>query len=66
VPRQTADKRQPTLQAVERNYILTVLQQTSWIINGPRGAARVLELHPTTLRNRMKKLGITRASNRMW
>jgi PAS domain S-box-containing protein len=66
VPLQTTDKRQPSLEAVERNYILTVLQQAGWVINGPRGAARLLELRPSTLRNRMKKLGITRASNHMW
>jgi PAS domain S-box-containing protein len=66
VPRKTADNRQPTLEAVERNYILTVLQQTDWVITGPRGAAVVLELNPSTLRNRMKKLGITRASRDIW
>jgi DNA-binding protein Fis len=32
------------------------------MINGPRGAAKVLGLNPNTLRNRMKKLGITRSS----
>jgi formate hydrogenlyase transcriptional activator len=52
---------QPTLEAVERDYILSVLRQTNWLITGPRGAAKVLDLNPTTLRNRMKKLGITRA-----
>src|SRR5262249_44311364 len=66
VPRATADKRQPSLEAVERNYILTVLQQTNWVITGPRGAAMLLDLHPSTLRNRMKKLGITRASHHIW
>ena len=66
VPQQTADKRQPSLEAVERNYILTVLQQTNWVITGPRGAAKLLDLHPSTLRNRMKKLGITRASHHIW
>jgi transcriptional regulator with GAF, ATPase, and Fis domain len=66
VPQQTADKRQPSLEAVERNYILTVLQQTNWVVTGPRGAAKLLDLHPSTLRNRMKKLGITRASHQMW
>jgi transcriptional regulator with GAF, ATPase, and Fis domain len=50
-----------TLETVERDYILAVLQQTNWIINGPRGAAQILGLHPNTLRNRMKKLGITRS-----
>jgi transcriptional regulator with GAF, ATPase, and Fis domain len=66
VPHQGADRVQPSLQAVERNYILTVLQQTNWVITGPRGAARLLGLHPSTLRNRMKKLGITRGSDHIW
>src|SRR5262249_2440407 len=66
VPRQTADQRQPSLEAVERNYILTVLQQTDWVITGPRGAAKLLPPPPSTLRNRMKKLGITRASHHIW
>jgi formate hydrogenlyase transcriptional activator len=50
----------PSLEAVERNYILTVLRQTNWVITGPRGAAQLLDLPPSTLRNRMKKLGLTR------
>jgi PAS domain S-box-containing protein len=62
-PLSTADQGQPCLAAVERNYILTVLQQTNWVITGPRGAAKLLDLHPSTLRNRMKKLGITRGSH---
>jgi formate hydrogenlyase transcriptional activator len=52
----------PRLDAVERDYILTVLQHTNWVITGPRGAATVLGLHPSTLRSRIKKLGITRSS----
>jgi PAS domain S-box-containing protein len=51
---------QPTLESVERDHILGVLGQTGWVVDGPRGAARVLGLHPNTLRNRMKKLGIQR------
>ena len=66
VPQSTADQRQPSLEAVERNYILTVLRQTNWVITGPRGAAQLLGLCPSTLRNRMKKLGIARASHHMW
>ncbi len=66
VPQPTADKRQPSLEAVERNYILTVLQQANWVITGSRGAAKLLGLPPSTLRNRMKKLGITRASHHSW
>src|SRR5215470_8519819 len=50
-----------TLAAVEKRHILTVLHQTGGVIEGPHGAARVLNLHPNTLRSRMKKLQITRA-----
>jgi formate hydrogenlyase transcriptional activator len=52
-----------TLDSVERDYILSILQQTNWVINGPRGAARILGLHPNTLRNRMKKLGVRKNSH---
>jgi len=38
------------------------LQETRGVIEGPRGAARILNLHPNTLRSRMKKLGIERSS----
>jgi PAS domain S-box-containing protein len=50
----------PTLEAVERDYILIVLGQTNWVIAGPHGAAKMLGLHPSTLSHRMKKLGIAR------
>jgi len=55
-----ATQSKPSLEAVERDYILDVLRQTNWLITGPRGAAKVLGLHPSTLRYRMKKLGIAR------
>jgi transcriptional regulator with GAF, ATPase, and Fis domain len=42
----------------ERDYILKVLDQTLWRINGPKGAASILDMHPETLRSRIKKLGI--------
>jgi PAS domain S-box-containing protein len=54
---------QPNLGTVERDYIVTVLDQTNWVVQGPRGAAQVLGLHPNTLRHRMKKLGIQRDSH---
>ena len=50
-----------TLEDVERAHILATLTQTGWVIEGPRGAARILNLHPNTLRSRMKKLGLERA-----
>jgi len=46
--------------AVEREHILRVLRETNWIIGGPRGAASILNIHPSTLRFRIKKLGIRR------
>jgi len=51
------------LEDVERNHILNVLGQTGWVIDGPKGAATLLGLHPNTLRSRLKKLGIERASH---
>jgi hypothetical protein len=50
----------PTLEVVQRNHILSVLEITRWRVSGPRGAAKVLGLKPTTLAARMKKLGISR------
>jgi len=44
----------------ERDYIEKVLERTLWRIDGPKGAARILEMHPETLRSRMRKLGIAR------
>ena len=48
------------LEAIEREHILKVLQKTRWKIDGNEGAAAILKLHPSTLRFRMKKLGIKR------
>jgi transcriptional regulator with GAF, ATPase, and Fis domain len=48
------------LQAVERQHVLRVLEQTGWRIRGKHAAAEVLGLKPTTLEARMKRLGIRR------
>jgi formate hydrogenlyase transcriptional activator len=50
-----------SLESSTRNHILAALKQSGWVIDGPRGAAKILGLHPNTLRSRMKKLGIIRA-----
>ena len=47
-----------TLEELEREYILTVLDSTSWRVEGQSGAAGILGLHPSTLRTRMAKLKI--------
>jgi formate hydrogenlyase transcriptional activator len=54
-----------TLQEVEREHIMAVLQQTHGVIEGANGAARTLGLHPNTLRHRMEKLGIKRSTHRI-
>lgn len=42
----------------ERHHIVRVLANCNWRVSGRKGAARILDLHPNTLRYRMKKLGI--------
>jgi predicted ATPase len=49
-----------SLEETERRHILAVLEQTGWVIEGAKGAAKILNLHPNTLRGRLKKLGIRR------
>jgi len=50
-----------SLGEVERNHLLAVLRRTQGVIDGPLGAARILVMKPSTLRFRIKKLGIARA-----
>jgi len=49
-----------TLEELERDHIVAVLESTGWRVSGPRGAAKLLGLKPTTLEARMNKLGIKR------
>jgi formate hydrogenlyase transcriptional activator len=49
-----------TLEEAEREHILKVLKETTWIVGGPSGAAARLGMNRTTLQFRMKKLNITR------
>ncbi len=51
-----------TLREVERQHIRTVLEQTEGVIEGSGGAAAILGLNPSTLRSRLKKLGIALAA----
>jgi len=50
----------PTLEELEQQHIISVLDRTGWRVSGEKGAANLLGLKPTTLEDRMKKLGITR------
>jgi len=52
-----------SLEEVERRHIISVLEHTRWVINGEKGAATILGIHPSTLRSRMDKLGIVRRDN---
>jgi len=49
-----------TLEEHERQYIRKVLEQTGWVVRGANGAASMLGVPESTLRTRMKKLGIAR------
>ena len=55
-------RRDPTLHELTRQRIIEALEETGWRVSGPRGAAQLLGLKPTTLEARMKRLGITRPS----
>ncbi len=48
------------LRTLQRDHILAALQRSDWVIEGERGAAKQLGLHPNTLRSRIKALGIRR------
>jgi formate hydrogenlyase transcriptional activator len=53
-----------TLDEVDRKHILAALQHTGGVVDGPKGAAKILNLHPNTLRHRMDKLGIKGSRHR--
>ena len=53
------------LDEIERDYIIRALEAKRWKIQGPGGTAEALGINPSTLRSRMKKLGITWQGNRL-
>jgi formate hydrogenlyase transcriptional activator len=54
-----------SLEHVERSHIVAVLKRTNWRVDGPQGAARILDINPSTLRSRMQKLGIRRGAEEL-
>ena len=52
-----------TLEAAEREHILRALNDTHWVVGGPRGAAARLGMKRTTLQSRMLKLGIAKPNH---
>src|SRR5262249_2728160 len=50
----TLPKATDSLEHIQRQHILQVLDRTGWVISGPNGAGAILALHPNTLRSLMK------------
>ena len=42
----------------DRENILAALAESNWRIHGPGGAAELLEMRPTTLASRVKRMGL--------
>jgi PAS domain S-box-containing protein len=49
-----------SLDEINREHIIRILEECDWKINGKEGAAYKLQMNPNTLRSRMKKLRISR------
>lgn len=50
-----------TIEEVEREHIIAVLERCNWKVYGPGGASEVLGIKVSTLNSRMKKLSIEKA-----
>jgi len=57
---ETPEAEGDTLEQSEYRLILQTLKKVHWRIEGPGGAAELLDVHASTLRSRMRKLGIGR------
>ena len=51
-----------SLSEIEKEHILMALKKTNWNVTGKDGAADILGINPSTLRGRMRKHGIRRAT----
>jgi transcriptional regulator with GAF, ATPase, and Fis domain len=49
-----------SFEEMERMHIISVLDSSGWRVRGKKGAAERLNLKPSTLESKMKKLGIKR------
>ncbi len=55
------DTLQPkTLEKMEKDYIISILNKCNGKVFGHGGAAEILGLNPSTLNSKMRKLGITK------
>jgi transcriptional regulator with GAF, ATPase, and Fis domain len=53
-----SDPSPASLDELRKQHILGALERCGWVIEGPRGAAQLLGMQPSTLRSRLKKLGL--------
>jgi PAS domain S-box-containing protein len=53
-----------SLEELEKEHILKVLMETNWRVSGEGGAAEKLDMNPSTLRSRIKKLNIYKVSGK--
>jgi transcriptional regulator with GAF, ATPase, and Fis domain len=51
------------LEEIERRHIRSALEVAGWRVSGRNGAASILKMHPSTLRSRMKKIGLEKSRN---
>jgi transcriptional regulator with GAF, ATPase, and Fis domain len=49
-----------TITENQKEHILAALEKCGWRLHGATGAAKMLDINPSTLLSRMKKLGIKR------
>jgi transcriptional regulator with GAF, ATPase, and Fis domain len=57
---ETSEAPARSLEDAERRHIEKALVAAGWVLEGPKGAATILDLNPSTLRSMMKRLGIQR------
>jgi len=48
------------LAEAEKDHILRALEESKWVLGGPRSMENMLGMKRTTLQSRMQKLGISR------
>ena len=63
-PSKKINYKDQSLDSVQKKHIKSVLKRTGGRIRGKNGAAEILELKPTTLASKMKKLSIKRLGSR--
>ncbi len=62
-PGSPANRPLPTWPEQERRLIETALQRCRWVIKGPHGAARMLDIPASTLREKIKKYSLVRPAD---